>query len=145
VASASVSNCTLSGNSTDGNGGAIYNNAGTLTLSNSTLSSNSAIDGAGIFNTGLLDVHGCKLSANTASDSGGGIYNVGPYSAATIEQSNLSGNTAGSAGGGIFNAASGTLTIDDSIVLNNSAPLGADVFNLGALTLNDSTVGVLGP
>jgi hypothetical protein len=30
-------------------------------------------------------------------------------------------------------------------VLNNTAPLGADVFNLGVLTLNDSTVGVLGP
>jgi hypothetical protein len=30
-------------------------------------------------------------------------------------------------------------------VLNNTAPLGADVFNLGALTLNDTTVGVLGP
>jgi hypothetical protein len=30
-------------------------------------------------------------------------------------------------------------------VLNNVAPSGADVYNLGALTLDDSTVGVLGP
>jgi hypothetical protein len=63
----------------------------------------------------------------------------------TIEESNLSGNTAGSTGGGIFNAASGTVTLDESIVINNSAPLGADVFNLGTLTLNDSRVGMLGP
>jgi hypothetical protein len=47
--------------------------------------------------------------------------------------------------GGIFNAASGTLTVKDSTVLNNVAPLGADLYNLGALTLDDSTVGVIGP
>jgi hypothetical protein len=33
----------------------------------------------------------------------------------------------------------------DSTVLNNVASLGADIYNLGALTLNDSTVGVIGP
>jgi hypothetical protein len=30
-------------------------------------------------------------------------------------------------------------------VLGNSAPLGADLYNLGVATLNDSTVGVIGP
>ena len=54
-------------------------------------------------------------------------------------------NTSGSKGGGIFNAASGTLTVKDSTVLNNVAPNEADVYNLGALTLDDSTVGVIGP
>jgi hypothetical protein len=28
-------------------------------------------------------------------------------------------------------------------VLNNTAPLGADLFNLGTATLNDSSVGVI--
>jgi hypothetical protein len=37
------------------------------------------------------------------------------------------------------------VTTDDSSVLNDSAPLGADLYNLGALTLKDSMVGVLGP
>jgi hypothetical protein len=46
---------------------------------------------------------------------------------------------------GILNAASGTLAVKDSTVLNNIAPLGADIYNLGALTLDDSTVGVIGP
>jgi hypothetical protein len=41
--------------------------------------------------------------------------------------------------------ASGTLAVKDSTVLNNVAPLGADLYNLGALTLDDNTVGVLGP
>jgi hypothetical protein len=35
--------------------------------------------------------------------------------------------------------------IDDSVVLNNTAPQGADLYNLGNATLNDSTVGVIGP
>jgi hypothetical protein len=44
-----------------------------------------------------------------------------------------------------FNAASGTLTTDDSFVLNNVAPLGADFYNRGSATLNDSTVGIIDP
>jgi hypothetical protein len=34
---------------------------------------------------------------------------------------------AASDGGGIFNAVSGTLTIDDSVVLTNVAPVGTDL------------------
>jgi hypothetical protein len=30
-------------------------------------------------------------------------------------------------------------------MLNNMAPSGADLYSLGALTLDDSTVGVIGP
>jgi hypothetical protein len=30
-------------------------------------------------------------------------------------------------------------------VLGNTAPGGADLYNLGAVTLDDSTVGVIGP
>jgi hypothetical protein len=139
-----VSDSTMDGNSTDGIGGAIVNSETFLTVINSTLTGNSAVEGAGIYNAffGTLDVRGCKFSANTASDSGGGVYNAG---AATFQDCTLSGNTAGSAGGGLFNAASGTVTAEDSTFLENVAPLGADIYNLGALTLNDCTVGVIGP
>jgi hypothetical protein len=41
--------------------------------------------------------------------------------------------------------ASETLTVQDSTVHHNVAPSGADIYNLGALTLKDSTVGVIGP
>jgi hypothetical protein len=30
-------------------------------------------------------------------------------------------------------------------VLTNVAPAGADLYNLGSATLNDSTIGVIGP
>ena len=90
----------------------------------------------------MLEVQGSTFSLNTASDSGGGLYNLGT---ATLQECSLSKNTAGSAGGGIFNGSSGTLAVKDSTVLSNVAPFGADLYNLGALTLDDSTVGVIGP
>jgi hypothetical protein len=33
----------------------------------------------------------------------------------------------------------------DSSALCNTAPAGADLYNLGVVTLNDSTVGLIGP
>jgi hypothetical protein len=164
-----VSGGTISGNSATCGGGIFNDAAGTLTVSNnSTLSGNSAVDGGGVYNLGTarlqdsalsgntategggtyngasstLTVQGSTFTGNSAGDSGGGIYNLGT---AAVQQSTLSGNTAGSAGGGIFNGASAALTIDDSMVCGNIAPLGADLFNLGVATLNDSTVGVISP
>jgi hypothetical protein len=134
-------------------GGGIYNAPGSfsaelgnsLTVSGSTFTSNSATEGGAIYNdpTGTLVVKNCNLgtsplTGNTAV-AGGGIYNLGN---ATVQDSNLLGNSATSAGGGIFNDASGTLTVDDSVVVGNVALLGADLENLGVFTLNDSTVGV---
>jgi predicted outer membrane repeat protein len=100
------------------------------------------MDGGAIWASAAVDVRGGTFTSNTASDSGGGVYNLGT---ATLQQSTLSGNTAGSAGGGIFNGASGTLAVKDSTMTNNVAPSGADIYNLGGLTLDDSTVGVIGP
>jgi predicted outer membrane repeat protein len=130
-------------------GGGVFNTnpyfpiVGSVTVRDSAVTANQATQGAGIYNdaSATLEVQGGTFSCNTASDSGGGIYNLGT---ATLLDCNLSKNTAGSAGGGIFNGASGSLTVKDSTVLNNVAPFGADIYNLGALTLDNSTVGVLG-
>src|SRR5262245_22159119 len=89
---------------------------------------NSATRGGGIYfgiSPGLLAAQGSTFSRNTASDSGGGLYNLGT---GTLQECTLSEkNSAGSAGGGIFNGASGTLAVKDGTVLNNVAPLGADL------------------
>jgi len=63
----------------------------------------------------------------------------------TIQESTLSGNSAGSAGGGIVNSSFGALAVKDSTALHNVAPPGADLYDPGALTLDDSAVGVIGP
>jgi predicted outer membrane repeat protein len=136
---------TISGNSATFGGGGIYNqNYRSVTVRDSVLTGNSATDGGAIYNVpgATLDVRGSIFTGNTASDSGGGIYNLGT---ATLQQSSLSGNSAPNDGGGIFNGTSGTLTVKDSTVTGNAAPAGADLYNLGALTLDDSTVGVIGP
>ena len=146
-----VSNSTLDDNTATGfnfggfhapgAGGGIDNRA-TLTVRDSLFSNNAADIGGAIYNLTTLDVHGSTFTSNTAADSGGAIYNAGSV---TLQESTLSGNIAGSAGGGIFNGTTGTLAIKDSTVLGNAAPLGTDLFTLGAVALDDSTVGVSGP
>jgi predicted outer membrane repeat protein len=140
-----VRDSTLTGNSAS-EGGGIFNSPFELvTVIDCTLSRNSAFAGGGIFNGvgGTLVVRGSTFCSNTASD-GGGIFNFG---AATLQECTLSYNSATSAGGGIYNNefGAGSLTIDDSYVCGNVAPVGADLYTLGFVTLNDSTVGVIGP
>jgi hypothetical protein len=145
---ATVRDCVLTGNVAI-QGGGIYNrHDGTLVIHGCLLSGNSAVEGGGIYNAtfvfsngftefGTLTVSGSTLSGNTAT-YGGGIDNFGT---ATLQQCTLSGNSAGSEGGGLFNAASGTLVAKDSTVLGNTAPLGGDLYNAGAVTSDDSILG----
>ena len=108
-------------------GGGIFN-GGTVTLSNSTLSGNSAsFYGGGIFNVfGTATISNSTLSGNSASFFGGGILNEG---AATISNSSLSGNSASSIGGGIANFVGAT--VKNSIVGNSS---GGDCFSFSPIT-----------
>ena len=73
-----LTNCTLSGNSAAGRGGGIDNIGGTATLTNCTLSENSAgTSGGGLYNeiTATAMLTNCTLDGNSAITSGGGIYN----------------------------------------------------------------------
>ncbi|NBR06101.1 MAG: hypothetical protein EBT92_10060 [Planctomycetes bacterium] len=129
-----ISGVSVSGaNFTSSYGGA-FNNSGTLTISNSNLSNNSAIFGGGVYNTtsGILNISNSTLSGNSAGQ-GGGIANNG--GTLTVYNSTLSGNSAGQ-GGGIANI--GTLTISNSTFSNNSAIFGGGVFNTGSGILNIS-------
>jgi predicted outer membrane repeat protein len=128
----SVSGCTLSGNSAAIGGGIM--NLGTATVQSSTLSGNSAIvNGGGIANYpgGSMTITGSTVSHNSAT-LGGGIFNAGSM---FINSCTVSHNDAGQDGGGIYASAQGTfLDISNSLVCNNSAMLGADVFiQCGAL------------
>jgi hypothetical protein len=99
TASTLSGNFAYNGNGGFGDGGGIENYYGTLTVSNSTLSGNSAAYGGGIFNDyGTLTVSNSTLSGNSANGYyGGGIYNyLGPL---TVSNSTLSGNSAGDGGG----------------------------------------------
>ena len=142
--SLTVNNSSISANSAVAYGGGIDNYFGTLTVSNSTLSGNSAKYGGAIWNgNGTVTIQYSTLSGNSALQYGGGIFSQDSNAKVTVSYSTLSGNSAGQAGGGIYNV--GKLTIRGSTVLNNSAPVGADLDNFGMVTVFDSIIGVRGP
>lgn len=108
--SATIINCTVSGNSAFNGGGGI-STTNTITITGSTLSGNSGLVGAGIYNqSGTATITNCTLSGN----SGGAVYNK--FGIANISFTTLSGNQAG----GLIND-SGTLNIKNSIVANSSS------------------------
>ena len=152
------------GNSFVGGGGGIFNDGGTLTVTNSIVTGNSvsagyfAANGGGVYNSGTLTISNSTLSENRvwgsgtvrASANGGGIYNVGTL---TINNSTLSSNSAISSdsyggapseGGGIY--LGGPTTINDSTLSGNNAGgrqagYGGGIYNVGGtLTISSSTL-----
>jgi hypothetical protein len=123
-----LSNATLSGNISAGDGGAIDNYQGgcTLILTGSTLSGNSAgRDGGGINNGGTLSVTNATLYDNTAVREGGGINNYGGTVA--VNDATISGNSASAGGGIATNENGGSLTLQNAIVAGDTAPTAPDI------------------
>ncbi|HSH95027.1 MAG TPA: right-handed parallel beta-helix repeat-containing protein, partial [Roseimicrobium sp.] len=133
-------------------GGGVYNNGGTVAISNSTISGNSASGsfsaGGGIYNnSGTVEITNSTISGNSSSSTtfssyGGGIYNNG---GATVEINNstISGNSASSTsyyadGGGIFNMG-GTVEITNSTISGNSASSPFDSYG-GGIYIYSGTV-----
>ena len=137
-----VTDSTIRNNTANSRAGGILN-VGSLTLTNSIVSNNSAFRGGGIWNEAngsMLTLTNSTVSNNIAADQiGGGIVN-GPDSILIINSSTISGNRATlSFGGGILNG--GTATITNSAVNDNTTSShGGGIFNEGTLTLTNSTV-----
>lgn len=123
-------------------GAGIYNNGGNVTLTNSTVSNNTAIYfGAGLCNIdGNLTIENSTISDNSNEDDGAGIFNDGGE--VLLLHSTVSGNLAdGSEGGGIFNEAYSTVIALNSTISGNLAGFGgAGISNDGVITLTNSTV-----
>jgi len=128
----SIENARDSGVASNGDGGAIYNGGGTLSVSGSTFSSDSAeADGGAIDNAdrgrgGTLSVSGSTFSGNSAGGEGGAIDNADNdgKGTLTVSASTFSANSAASEGGAIDNAdngGSGALTVSDSTFSGNHA------------------------
>jgi hypothetical protein len=100
----------------------------------------SGVDGAGIYNEGMLTLLNCVVNGNStgpggkayfgyapgAGGNGGGIYNTGALFA---KDSVISGNSTGSGAGGDLNGTAG------------SGGNGAGIYNAGQAALSDSTIG----
>jgi hypothetical protein len=120
--SVTLNNLTIANGSISGNfGGGIFNNGGTLTITNSTISGNSADLGAGgiYIGGGTTTIANSTFSGNSVSSGDGGGIRIGGGTT-TITNSTISGNSAsGGTGGGIYQNA-GTLTLHNTIVANNT-------------------------
>ncbi|HEY2840503.1 MAG TPA: hypothetical protein VGJ26_15205, partial [Pirellulales bacterium] len=141
-ATLTVSDSTLSNNTALQNGGAIGSSSSTVTVRDSMLSGNSTAvyDGGAIANSGsgTLTVTGCTLSDNVAAGNGGGIASFGT---AVIRDSTLSGNTAAQNGGGILIGNVGMATINNCTVSGNSAiSSGGGIANFGTSTVSGSNL-----
>ena len=122
-----------------GQGGGGFNNFGTLTVSNSIISGNTAGTGGGIDNSGTLAISNSTLSTNNAASRfGGGILNTSSGTL-TVTNSTFSGNFA-QMGGGILHSSSGTLTVTNSTFSGNFAQNGGGIFNDRTFTVTNSTI-----
>ena len=143
-------------NLTLGYGGPIFavTAGASATISGVTIANGfSGGDGGGIFNQGTLTVSNSLVTDNSAFGAGGGIANDG--GTMTLNNSIVSGNYSGwpvgytARGGGIANVNGGTMKLNDSTVSQNvicgnsrwdPEPGGAGIFNDGTMTLTNSTV-----
>ncbi len=171
---ASLARCQITGNGTSNNGGGIYSK-GPLHLVDTTVSgngsnasggglssSNTAVierctisgnateggDGAGIYNTGSMEIFSSTLAGNLAdadSEGVGGAIANGSAGHVFLHECTVSANTAEAGGPGIWNSATGTLGLRNTIVAGNTSSdiKGAISVNSG-VNLVSSTAGITG-
>ena len=117
------------------NGGAIFNSTdngggGTLSITDSTFSSNTGTSGGGIVNfNGTMTVTNNTFNGNGATSAGGGILNMAGSGRGrvTVTNNTFSGNSGGGFGGGIANYAA--MTVTNSTFSGNSATDGGGIYN----------------
>ncbi|MBJ3777841.1 hypothetical protein [Acuticoccus mangrovi] len=110
------------GNTSEGNGGAIYVDADEATIRNSTFVENSATSGGGIYApTGTVLIEGSTFEENAASNTGGGVSFGGAYRniELSITDSVFEGNEAAT-GGGLY-VGSGDAQLEGVVVTGNHA------------------------
>lgn len=162
--------CTISGNTAAGwlgrgramygGGGGIYlydlHGYGIFTLRDSTISANSAPNGAGLFwhnASGYMDLVNSTISGNNAAYDGGGVYLLNLYGgddANVIRHCTIAGNTvtgggnpprnSGYRGGGIFLGETDSPLVVNSIVGDNTAATDNDISGWSTFDLSYSLV-----
>jgi uncharacterized delta-60 repeat protein len=162
-----IASSVISDNTTSGKGGGAFSN-GTLDVTASTFSGNYAHDGGAIFNNaGEMTVADSDLSSNNVYYDGGAIYSIsgGITLASSIIRSTVSANSTGyDRGGGIFaigdfdvdsslitdswsfyggggiDASGGTLSVVNSTITGNYSDYGVWGIYAGTLAATDSTI-----
>lgn len=137
-----VNNCMFKQNSCgNGQGGGIFNDSGTVTVTDSTFSDGRGTEGAGVSNlSGMMEISNCIFSNNAVAASGGAIKNTNPFATMNITNTTINDNSASFNGGGIY-IFSGTVTITNSTISGNRSSLGGGgISNNGTATITNCTI-----
>ncbi len=135
-----ITGSTFTGNSapaTSGTSGGAINNSGTLNLSTSTFTGNTGQEGGGVFNQKTATITNDTFTGNTATIYGGGAL-LNAAGTMTVTRSTFSGDT-GPGGGAIDNDA--TLNISNSTFTGNTGGTngGGAIDNFGSITATQTT------
>lgn len=128
---ATLLNCTISGNSESAVGGVL--NSSTMTLQNCTISEHTGFSLAGgVSNSGTMRLQNCTISGNQANIIGatGGVLNAYGATALTIENCTITQNRGGSTGG-LDHESLDDATLYNTIVADNfkgSGSMRSDIF-----------------
>ena len=136
-----ISNVTIQGGDSAGNGGGVQVNAGSqLTLNNVIISGNQAGQGAGLYNAGTVLLTDVEFSNNgfAATATGGGLHNAGD---ATLNRVTISGSQADT-GAGIYNDNSATNLSLTNVTLsgNTAASTGGGLYTRASANIVNSTL-----
>ena len=124
-------------------GGGIYSSY-TLTITGSTIANNSATSststGGGLETGGVTVLTNDTIAGNVAG-TGGGIYNFASGAGLTAVSCTIAGNSASGNGGGLDVAAAAIATLRNTLVAQNTAASGNDIFGAVVPTSDYNLVG----
>ncbi|TWU58392.1 CHRD domain-containing protein [Rubripirellula reticaptiva] len=180
VTGVTIDGNTASGNDADNGGGGLFNVGGTVLIDSSMITNNiadgSSGSGGGVLNAGTMTITNSTITSNNANRAGGGIEAIagstttirggtlsnniaGPTSSAApgnggglhitgdgvaaLSEATVDRNSAANEGGGLWNSAAGMLSVNRSTISNNASGDGGGIFNDGAagdVTVINSTI-----
>ena len=133
------------GDDADNGGGGVYNQAGTITLTDVTIDGNSATGTAGsgggvLNNMGELTINGGTISNNTSNRAGGGIEDAGGMT--TVMDADVMDNDAGTSpgNGGGLHTGGGDVSVSGGTFSGNTAVEGGGLWSSGSLTVDGTVI-----
>jgi predicted outer membrane repeat protein len=128
-----LTNVTLAGGSSGGDGGLVANLGGILIADRATFERGSAAgSGGAVFSSGRLTISRSHFVGSFAAVDGGAVHVAGGEG--LVEMSVISGNAADGSGGGVANTAGsrGTVRLVNTTLASNRAANGGNLFNAPA-------------
>ena len=134
-----LTNSTLTNNRAGLGGGGVANQDGTVTLDGITIEGGDAINGGALFGAGTFTLRNSTIQNNRANN-GGGFLVFDPNSTVNVIRSAILGNNASFAAGGLVDVGVPANVVSSTIAGNTSTGTAGGIHNLGHLTLTNSTV-----